>query len=117
MSIIINGKKYAATKKEFAESLFSSLTCSGFYKKLKSGIRLADHQGNVFAFIYDNGRNNQGIVSCRKHGNGYQYMQSTMTQDEKLLGYPEGLRYKANVELAEYVLEIVFPDKYQPVIL
>lgn len=111
--IVLNGKKYAANKKEFSESLFTKQTCSGFYKILKNGIRLSDHQGEAFAFIYDNGRSDRGIVSCRKQGNRYCYMFSTMTMDEKKLGFENGLGYAQNVELAEKLLNGIFPDKYE----
>ena len=111
--LIINGKKYAKNKKEFAESLFSNLTCSGFYKVVKNGVRLSDHQNSAFAFIFDNGRSDRGIVSCRKDGNRYRYMFSTMTTDEIKLGYEKGLGYAESVELSERVLNAVFPDKYK----
>ena len=111
--LIINDKKYAKNKKEFAESLFSDLTCSGFYKVVKNGIRLSDHQEIAFAFIFDNGRSDRGIVSCRKHGNRYRYLFSTMTIDEIKLGYKKGLGYAESIELAEKALNIVFPDKYK----
>lgn len=111
--ITLNGKKYAVNKKEFAESLFTKQTCSGFYKILKNGIRLSDHQGEAFAFIYDNGRSDRGIVSCRKQGNRYRYMFSTMDMDEKKLGFVDGIGYAQSVELAEKLLNEVFPDKYK----
>ena len=111
--ITFNGKKYAANKKEFSESLFTAKTCSGFYKVIKNGIRLMDQQGEAFVFIFDNGRSDRGIVSCRKHGNRYRYMFDTMTVDEKTLGFEKGLGYAQNVELAEKLLNEVFPDKYK----
>ena len=111
--ITLNGKKYAANKKEFSESIFTDQTCTGFYKVVKNGIRLMDQQGEPFAFVYDNGRSDRGIVSCRKHGKRYRYMFSTMTMDEKKLGFENGLGYVQSVELAEKLLNEVFPDKYK----
>lgn len=110
--ITLNGKKYAANKKEFAESLFTDQTCSGFYKVVKNGVRLSDHQGEAFAFIYDKGRSDRGIVSCRKDGNRYRYLFDTMTMDEKKLGFDKGIGYAQNIELAEEILNKLFPNKY-----
>lgn len=109
--ITINGKNYASNKKEFNTN--SNQTCVGFYKVVKNGIRLSDHQGEAFAFIYDNGRSDRGIVSCRNHGKAYRYLFSTMKMDEKKLGFEHGLGYKQSVELAEKILNEVFPDKYK----
>ncbi|AGG57885.1 hypothetical protein VPBG_00113 [Vibrio phage helene 12B3] len=110
--ITINSKKFAANKKEFTESLFSKQPCNGFYKVLKNGIRLMDHQKEVFAFIFDNGFSDRGVVSCRKQDNGYRYLFSIMTMDEKKLGFNDGIGYKQNVDLAEKILNELFPNKY-----
>lgn len=43
--LIINGKKFAETEKEFTESLFcSGGTCHGYAKRNKRSITLTDHQ-------------------------------------------------------------------------
>lgn len=105
--ITINNKKYAANKAQFID-----YSCVGYYKKLKNGVRLYDHNKEAFAFIFDNGRSDRGVVSCRKHGNGYRYQYCTMTIDEKILGFNDGLRYCDSVALADRVLNELYPDKY-----
>lgn len=43
--ILLNNRKFAATEKEFINSLFESGgTCSGFYKPMKNRIRLFNPQ-------------------------------------------------------------------------
>lgn len=106
--ITINGKNYAANKTEFVKN-----SCDGYYKKLKNGVRLYDQQKTAFVFIFDNGRSDRGIVSCCKHGNGYRYSYSLSSIDEKRLGFANGLRYGDSVDLAEKVLNELYPDKYK----
>ena len=50
--LILNGNKFARSEKEFTNSLFETgSTCVGFYKPLKSQIKLFDHNHNLVGVI------------------------------------------------------------------
>ncbi len=50
--LTFNGKQYAKNDKEFVDTLFTSgNTANGFYKKVKSGIKLYNMQKELIAFI------------------------------------------------------------------
>lgn len=102
--IIFNGVKFASNEKEFVNSLFDSDgTCYGYYKKLKKGIRLLDHNKNIFAFIVNNGYGERFIVSASNTEKGIRYMYSTTTETDKLLGLDK-LGYRQKIEECEKIL-------------
>ncbi len=50
--ITLNGNKFALTDKEFTSSLFESgSTCVGYYKPLKTQVKLFDHNHNLVGAI------------------------------------------------------------------
>lgn len=102
--IILYGKKYAKTEKEFTETLFQADgTANGFYKVLKAGIYLSDMQGNERAFVRHDGL---GPVTVAKHDGKRRYMFSTSTRDEKWLGVPDS--YTATVNGAKELARQVY---------
>ena len=102
--IVFNGVKFASNEKEFVNSLFDSDgTCYGYYKKLKKGIRLLDHNKNIFAFIVDNGYNERFIVNATKTDKSIRYMFSTCDNTDKILGLDK-LGYKQKIEECEKIL-------------
>lgn len=112
--ITVNGKKFAKTQKEFMETLFSDAgTANGFYKVLKNGVRLYNIQNEPFAFIYDNGFCNRGVVTCRKHGTGHRYLFTLIDCDCKLLGLENNPGLRVLSDIAEDTLNKLFPDKYK----
>lgn len=102
--LTINGKKYAKNEKEFINSLFESGgTCYGYYKQVKSGVKLLDHNKNIFAFIVNNRYNEQFFVSAHVLNGKTYYMNSTTSVDDKILGL-DILGYSAKTELAKNII-------------
>lgn len=68
--LILNGKKFAATEKEFTNSLFNSGgTCVGFYKLYKSSVVLMNHKKERIGVI-----NRHGVLChARKVNGGFWY--------------------------------------------
>ena len=104
--LIVNGKKYANTDKEFTGSLFDkSGTCSGFYKVNKGGIVLMDMQKTVFAFIVNNKHNEQFFVSAiRQADKKIRYMYALADSDADNLGV-KNMGYIQGRECAKMAIE------------
>lgn len=99
----INGKKYAKNDSEFIDSLFQTGgTCYGFYRKVRGGVKLMDHQKNIFVFIVNNKYNEQFFVSASALNGKTYYMNSTSSIDDKILGLDE-LSYSQRNELAKTI--------------
>jgi hypothetical protein len=104
--LILYGKKYAKSGKEFADTLFQSNgTANGFYRVLKAGIYFSDMQGNERAFIR---RDGLGPVTVHRHEGKRRYMFSTSTRDEQWLGVPES--YTATIEGAKELARHVYRE-------
>lgn len=87
--LIFNGKKYAKNDKEFVNSLFTSQTCSGYYKTQRngSGTTIYNMQKEVIAFIVHNNRQGYFVVSATKHTDGKTYyMFGLSSLDKAFLG-------------------------------
>ena len=85
--ITFNGNKFAKTESEFTNSLFESGgTCLGYYRKVKGGIKLLDHNKELFAFIVSRGHESFIVSATQKKGKRAVYMFSTSSIDDKKLG-------------------------------
>lgn len=77
--IILNGKAFAESDKEFTESLFNPIngnTCVGYAKRLKRQVKLFDHQNNLIGVI-----NKYGVLACaNKVDIGYSYSYADIPQ-------------------------------------
>jgi hypothetical protein len=103
--ILFNGVKFASNDKEFNQSLFEkSGTCYGYYKKLKRGIRLFDHNKQIFAFIVNNGYGERFIVSATNTDHGIRCMHSTDSITDKLLGLDQ-VGYRQKIEECERIIK------------
>lgn len=87
--LIINGRKFARTEKEFTASLFDYTgTCSGYYKVLKGKIILSDGQKTPRIAIVNTDR--VFAVTCHKLDNGrLRYMFALTGNDRQWLGFDE----------------------------
>lgn len=107
--ILFNGVKFASSDKEFVNSLFDeSGTCCGYYKKLKRGIKLLDHNKQIFAFIVNNGYGERFIVSATNTDKGIRYIHSTDSITDKLLGLDK-IGYKQKIQECERIIQ----EEYQ----
>ena len=86
------GVKFAKNNGEFISMLFTKeSTPDGTYKVMKSGIRLYNLQGELFAFIVNNKYGERFFVSARpvktdKGRNSIRYNYALSSLDEKYLG-------------------------------
>jgi len=82
--LLINNIKFARNDIEFTQTLFQSKgTCLGFYKKVKAGYKLFDHNNNLFAFIH---LKNKMIVSAYQKETKTIYSQSLSDTSRSILG-------------------------------
>lgn len=80
------GEKYAKNNKEFTESLFSSKTCNGFYKKRKNGTLILNMQKEPVAYIVHNSKQGYFVVTATNTSEGVRYMYGTSEKTEMFLG-------------------------------
>ena len=105
--IIWNCFKCASNDKEFVNSLFDKdVTGYVYYKKLKRGIRLLDHNKKIFAFIVNNGYGERFIVSTHDTDQGIRDMHSTDSITDKLLGLDK-IGYSQKIEECERIIKEV----------
>ena len=86
--LTFNGKTYAKSDKEFTESLFkpvNGMTCNGFYRKVKGGIKLFRQNWVIDAFIVDR-QNEKFVVSAGMHNGKTFYMFGLNSNAESWLG-------------------------------
>jgi hypothetical protein len=81
--LLFNGKKYAKNDAEFTDSLFTEQTCTGYYKKMRNGIKLFNIQNELIAFIVNNTAQGFFVVSASTFENKpyYSYGLSDSTAD------------------------------------
>lgn len=85
--ILFNGRKFARTESQFTESLFQSGgTCLGYYREVKGGIKLLDHNKDLFAFIVNKPFETFIVSATQKKGERARYMFSTSTDTDRILG-------------------------------
>lgn len=103
----INNRIFVKSDKEFTNTLFQPVggkTASGYYKKVKNGVKLFDAQKNIFAFVVDNKFNEQFFVSATKQADGkIWYSQGLNNNDVEKLGLTE-LGYTQESKLASDVI-------------
>lgn len=98
--ITVNGKKYAATKKELTESLFQSGgTACGTYKKLKNSINLFKPDGTLFAAVINNGHCEPFFVTAYRRDGKTWYMNGLDSVSARYLGL-DSLSYSATSAIA-----------------
>lgn len=85
--LIVNGRKFARTDKEFLGTLFrGDGTASGTYRKVKGGYHMYKPNGELFAALIDNGRM-VGFVSAYRQEDGKpRYMFALRDLDASYLG-------------------------------
>jgi hypothetical protein len=84
--LTINGKHFAQNDAEFLNSLFNAGgTCSGYYKKLKRGIRLYNMQKELFAFVVNNRHSERFFVSASIVNGKPWYMYALTDKDKHYL--------------------------------
>jgi hypothetical protein len=89
--LTFNGKTYAKSNKEFTESLFkpiNGMTCNGFYRKVKGGIKMFRPDWTLEAFIV-NRPNEKFVVSASVVNGKPRYMFGLCSYAEKWLGLEE----------------------------
>jgi hypothetical protein len=106
--ITFNGNKFAKTESEFTNSLFESDgTCLGYYRKVNGGIKLLDHNKELFAFIV--GRKYESFIVSATQKKGEQrprYMFSTSSIDDTKLGLDK-LEYSEIISACKHALKQV----------
>jgi hypothetical protein len=106
--IIINNQAYVKNDAEFTDTLFNPVngkTASGFYKKVKGGVKLFDAQKKLFAFVVNNKFNEQFLVSATQLENGKTwYSQGLSNADTQKLGFTE-LGFMQENELAKQIIK------------
>lgn len=81
--IELNGAKFAKNEQEFTESLFSSKTCVGFYKKTKKTVRLYNMQKELIGLINEH----KVLCSARKVDNAYWFSFCTINEIGRFPSY------------------------------
>ena len=105
--ITFNGNKFAKTKSEFTNSLFESDgTCFGYYRKVNGGIKLLDHNKELFAFIVGRWYESFIVSATQKKGERARYMFSTSSIDDKKLGLDK-LDYSEVISACKHALKQV----------
>ena len=105
--LIFNGRKFAKNDKEFVASLFDAGgTCQGYYKRVKAGVKLYDHQRALQAFIVDNSHRERFVVSAYKTDKGDRFMFAASSVTEKWLGL-EGLTFAGERSAVSNALETI----------
>lgn len=104
--LILAGKKYAKNDAEFVDSLFESGgTCQGYYKRLKNGVQILDHQKQLRAFIVDRWADQFIVTATMKNGRAW-YMNGCTSIDEEWLGIA-GLSVLAEHEACRAALDSI----------
>lgn len=100
--LIFNGKKYAATQSEFADSLFTPQTCNGFYKRVRGGIGMMDWNKQLQAMLVVNNHNEKFVVSAAMHDGKARYCFGASEATMKWLGieHLSGQQVKDAIEAA-----------------
>lgn len=105
--ITFNGLRFAKTQDEFISSLFErDRTCFGYYRKVKGGIKLLDHNKELFAFIVKQGHKSFIVSATQKQGKRPVYMFSTSSADDKKLGL-DRLKYSEVINACKDTLNQV----------
>lgn len=88
MIISINQANFAPLTK----ANLANRRTTGFYKKVKSGVRLYDGLGKLFAFITAN--DSGFIVTAKEHEDGkIRYQFALCSNEETRFGYPKADKY------------------------
>lgn len=105
----LNNNLFAKNDKEFINTLFMKRdsTALGYYRVMKNGIKLMDHQKQPIMFIVNNRHGEQFIVSCKKLDNGKTlYSYALSSSDEELIGFDK-LGYREQIEATKQAIESI----------